>query len=221
MKKNINLLLAIIFLFSFFFVGAVSAQTTESIWLDAGNTAYKRGDTVIIRVNSAVSTPIQGFTFQLRYDPACLKPISASSPIAGMNGLQLPQSVGMVDASFASTSPKSAVGMLAEASFESLAGCQTAVYLESAAVAIRNAEGFAAALPGVTLGERNIALVLDSAQGNSQAPAPVGPPLSLDPSQSASSESTDWSVIIAVSLFFIVISAIVVTVIVVIYKQRK
>ncbi len=219
MKKSIGFLFALLIVF--FSVGAVQAQAPESIWLDAGTTAYKTGEIVIIRINSASSTPIQGFTFQLRYDPACLKPISASSPIAGMNGLQLPQTTGIVDASFASTAPQSAMGMLAEASFLSLGGCQTAVYLESAALAIRDASGFAAALPGVTLGERNIALVIDSAQGDAQAPVSVGTPLSLDPSETAVSKGTDWSVIIAVALLLIVVTAIVITVIFVIYKQKK
>ena len=218
MKKNITILLALIFsLLSF---SAANAQTGESIWLDADTIAYKTEEIVIVRVNAASTTPIQGFTFQIRYDPACLKPISASSPISGMNGLQLPQSSGLVDASFASTTPQSALGVIAEASFMTLGGCNTELYLENAALAIRNAEGFAAQLPGITIGNRNISLVDDSAIGNSQTQAPVGEQaLSLEPSDSSS--ETDWPAIIAFSLLVLVIGSVVAVILFILYKQVK
>ena len=217
MKKNIILLLALTFsLLSF---GVANAQAGESIWLDTDTTAYKTEELVIVRVNAASTTPIQGFTFQIRYDPACLKPISASSPIAGMNGLQLPQSSGLVDASFASTTPQSALGVIAEASFMTLGGCQTELYLENAALAIRNAEGFAAQLPGVTLGNRNISLVVDSAIGEAQAQAPAGEGLSLEPT--ASSSETDWPAIIAFALLILVTGSVVAVIIFILYKQVK
>ena len=95
----------------------VSAQSAESIWLTANATAYKTGETVIVTVNAASATPVQGFTFQIRYDPACLKPVNASSTIPGMNGLPLPQLVGLVDGSYASTTPQIVNGVLAEVRF--------------------------------------------------------------------------------------------------------
>ena len=217
MKKNIILLLALTFsLLSF---GVANAQTGESIWLDTDTTSYKTEELVIVRVNAASTTPIQGFTFQIRYDPACLKPISASSPIAGMNGLQLPQSSGLVDASFASTTPQSALGVIAEASFMTLGGCQTELYLENAALAIRNAEGFAAQLPGVTLGNRNISLVVDSAIGEAQAQTPAGEGLSLEPSDLSS--ETDWPAIIAFALLILVTGSVVAVIMFILYKQVK
>ena len=97
----------------------------ESIWLTTGTTEFKTGETFIVLVNGASVTPIQGFTFQIRYDPACLKPINTSSPISGMTGLSLPQTSGLVDASFASTTPQMANGVLAEVTFQTLGGCQT------------------------------------------------------------------------------------------------
>ncbi len=218
MKKNIIVLLALIFsLFSF---SVANAQAGESIWLDTDTTAYKTEEIVVVRVNAASTTPIQGFTFQIRYDPACLKPISASSPISGMNGLQLPQSSGLVDASFASTTPQSALGVIAEASFMTLGGCNTELYLENAALAIRNAEGFAAQLPGITIGNRNISLVVDSAIGNSQAQAPVGDEaLSLEPTDPPS--ETDWPAIIAFTLLVLVIGSVVSVILFILYKQVK
>lgn len=171
---------------SFSFAFKVQAQTSETIWLTASAVSFKTGETVTVWINAASVTPIQGFTFQIRYDPACLKPLNAASPIPGMNGLGLPQSTGLVDASFASTSPQAAKGILAEVRFETLGGCQTNLVLESAALAIKDTSGFAAPLPGVKLGESNIALAIDSAPGNPSSQALAGTPLPLDPTTASS-----------------------------------
>ena len=162
-----------------FTIASVDAQAAESIWLEAANTAYKKAETVLVTIKAASATPIQGFTFQIRYDPACLQPANASSPISGMNGLFLPQTPGLVDASFASTVPQAANGILAEVQFLALAGCQTNLTLESAGLAIRNASGFAAPLPGVTISTNAVALNIDSAPGDAQEPQLLGTPLAL------------------------------------------
>ena len=136
MKKSASLLFALIL--SLFLVLPVQAQSSETIWITASANNFKTGETIIVSVNALTSTPIQGFTFQIRYDPACLMPVNAASPIQGMNGLSLPQTTGLVDASFASTTPQIANGVLAEARFGTLGACQTDVTLESAAVVIKN-----------------------------------------------------------------------------------
>lgn len=194
MRSITAFILAIILAFSFAF--NVQAQTSEVIWLTAGTTSFKTGETVTVLVNAVSVTAIQGFTFQIRYDPACLKPVNAASPIAGMNGLSLPQITGLVDASFASTVPQTANGVLAEVRFETLGGCQTNLVLESAALAIRDASGFAAPLPGVKLGESNIALAIDSAPGDSSPQPLSGTPLPLDPGASSPSgpQTPIWSI---------------------------
>lgn len=185
MKSITSFVLAIIF--TFFSFMKVNAQTAETIWLTASTTAFKTGETVIVTVNSISSTPVQGFTFQIRYDPACLQPVNATTPIIGMNGLSLPQTVGLVDASFASTTPQTANGVLAEVRFVTLSGCQTNLTLESAALAIRNESGFAAPLAGVTIGEKNVALNIDKAQGTSDSQPVSGTPLLLAPEPSSTS----------------------------------
>jgi len=187
MRSVTAFILAFIFAISSSF--NVHAQTSESIWLSAGNTAYKTNETVLVMVNAASVTPIQGFTFQIRYDPACLKPVNATSPIPGMNGLSLPQTAGLVDASFASTTPQAANGILAEVRFLTLGGCQTGLTLESAALAVRNEQGFAAPLPGVTLGQTSVVLNVDSAVGEASDQALYGTPLPLDPSSGSASNS--------------------------------
>src|SRR5215216_1927595 len=154
MKSIPAFLLAI--LLTFILVSNVSAQTTEGIWLTANTTAYKTGETVIVAVNASAATPVQGFTFQIRYDPACLKPINAVSTIPGMNALPLPQLAGLADGSYASTTPQAVNGVLAEVRFTALKGCQTNLILESAALAIRNESGFAAPVPNVVVDQKNV-----------------------------------------------------------------
>lgn len=179
MKRVLAIPLAI--LMAFVLVLSVSAQSTDSIWLSASTSAYKTGETVMVSVNAAAGTPVQGFTFQIRYDPECLKPMNASSQVPGMNGLPLPQISGQVDGSYASTTPQVVNGVLAEVYFQALKGCQTDLILESAALAIRNAEGFAAPLPGVTIIGNNVTLNIDKEVGVSQPIQQTGANLPLEP----------------------------------------
>ena len=181
----------------------VNAQSAESIWLTASTTAYKTGETVMVAVNAVSATAIQGFTFQIRYDPACLKPINASSTIPGMNGLPLPQLPGQADGSYASTTPQMVNGVLAQVRFEALAGCQTNLMLESAALAIRNPEGFAAPLAGVTIGEKNVALNIDKevvAAANAEPAS--GSILPLDPPAPARKGYLVWVIGLLAVIFF-------------------
>ena len=187
MKPIKAITLAIIF--ALISVLSVSAQAPETIWITASTTSFKTGETVLVTVNAVSATPIQGFTFQIRYDPACLKPVNATSPISGMNGLQLPQNTGLVDASFASTTPQTANGVLAEVRFVTLGGCQTNLTLESAALAIRNESGFAAPLTSVTVGEKNVALNIDKEKGVSQDLPLSGTPLLLSPADLATNST--------------------------------
>jgi len=181
--KRIIVAFSLVILVALGSVFGAQAQSPESIGLVANTTAYKTGETVIVAVNASTVTPVQGFTFQIRYDPTCLRPVNASSPIPGMNGLPLPQLTGLVDGSYASTTPQTVNGVLAEVRFTALQGCQTGLYLESAALAVRNAEGFAAPLSSVLIGERNVSLNIDSeavapqpAQSESGSILPLEPP---------------------------------------------
>jgi hypothetical protein len=181
----------------------VGAQSAESIWLTTNTTAYKAGETVVVNVNASSATPIQGFTFQIRYDPACLKPINAASTIPGMNGLPLPQLTGQVDGSYASTTPQIVNGVLAEVRFEALGGCQTNLMLESAALAIKNPEGFAAPLAGVTLGGNNLALNIDKeVVTTNNVPPPSGSILPLEPPTPAKTGILGWIIGALALLFF-------------------
>ena len=155
-------------IFSFTSVLTVNAQAAEIIWIQANTTTYKTGETVTATINAITAMPIQGFTAQIRYDPACLQPVNATSPISGMNGLAVPQASGLVDASFASTTPQTANGVLAEVRFTALKGCQTNLTIETAALVIRNESGFAAPLTGVSIDNKAVVLNIDSAVGTPQ-----------------------------------------------------
>jgi hypothetical protein len=192
MKSVTALLLAI--LLTFTVVISVSAQTAESIWLTANTTAYKTGETVIVAVNASSATPIQGFTFQIRYDPACLKPVNAASTVPGMNALPLPQISGLADGSYASTTPQTVNGVLAEVRFTALKGCQTNLTLESAALAIRNESGFAAPLAGVTVGQKEIALSVAKEAGVAESAQPSGSILPLDPPPAVRQGIPVWTI---------------------------
>jgi Inner membrane component of T3SS, cytoplasmic domain/Cohesin domain len=193
MKPVIAFMLAIAFTIAA--VIRVDAQTAESIWLTASTTAYKTGETVIVTVHAVSATPIQGFTFQIRYDPACLRAANATSLVPGMNGLALPQTAGLVDTSYAGSVPQIVNGALAEVRFEALGACQTNLALETAALAIRNESGFAAPLSGVAIAKENIALNIDQAVGVAQPAQPAsGATLLLDPTPSLAQKMIPWAI---------------------------
>jgi Inner membrane component of T3SS, cytoplasmic domain/Cohesin domain len=192
MKSFTAFVLAFLLIFSV--VISVSAQSGEGIWLTANTTAYKTGETVIVAVNASSATPIQGFTFQIRYDAACLKPINAASSVPGMNALPLPQISGLADGSYASTTPQTVNGVLAEVRFTALKGCQTNLTLESAALAIRNESGFAAPLAGVEVGQKDIALSVAKEVGVAESAQPAGSILPLEPPPAPKQGITVWGI---------------------------
>lgn len=208
MKKLISTTLAIIV--CLFFVIPAHAQTPESIWITASTTSFKTGETLIVTVHANSGTPIQGFTFQIRYDPACLQPINAASPIAGMNGLLLPQLGGLVDATFASTTPQVVTDTLAELRFTTLGACDTNIALESAALAIKSESGIAAPLPGISIPEaqKAVPLTISSEQGTASDQALVGTPLSLEvESQPATSSSISIGTIVVLAIIALLLIA--------------
>jgi hypothetical protein len=201
MKRVYALTLAMSIAFSVLLTA--HAQTGDSIWLTASATAYKTGETVKVTVNAMSGTAVQGFTFQIRYDPACLKPTNAQSPVPGMNGLGLPQISGQVDGSYASTTPQVVNGVLAEVYFTALKGCQTNLILESAALAVRSPEGFAVPVSGVTIVGNSVALNIDKEVGVAE-PVPVtGSNLPLEPTIFETPERNFGWVIALLSVLFV------------------
>lgn len=205
MKKYVLLLIAILCLF---FAAPVNAQAPESIWITTSTSSFKTGETLVVTVHAASSTPVQGFTFQIAYDPACLQPLNASSPISGMNGLLLPQSGGLVDATFASTTPQTVSDILAVVHFVTLGACETNVTLESAALAIKNESGFAAPVEGVTVDEKQLPLSISAERGSSQDLPLLGTPLPLG-AESSSPLSSDLVIVLTVIGVFLIIGIVI------------
>lgn len=197
-------------------VFAVNAQTAHAIWMQTNTSAYKTGETVTVLLNGASATPIQGFTAQIRYDPACLQPVNSTSPIPGMNGLAVPQVSGMVDASFASTTPQVVNGVLAEIRFTTLKGCQTSLTIETAALVIRNESGFAVPLTGVTINQNAIGLNIDSAVGISQPLESGESVLPLAPTIFPEPKPVKW-----LSVVWLALMAGIVIFIIVVYKFTR
>jgi hypothetical protein len=126
-----------------------------------------------------------------------------------MNGLSLPQTTGLVDASFASTTPQTANGLLAEVQFVTLGGCQTNLTLESAGLAIRDVSGFAVPLEGVTIGAKSVALNIDKEVGASQPQQLLGTPLPLGVETAPNVEGSNSNL---VTVLVIVLAFVLVTI---------
>lgn len=157
MKSLTCLLIAAMLAFGFFF--GASAQGPESIWIETGQTSYGAGETIVVTLNAQSATPIQGFSFQLRYDPACLQPEAPTGLLAGINLMAVPQTAGLVDGIFAGPTQATAKGgPVAEVKFKALAACQTTLNLEGASLIVPNASGIAVALSGISLGTRSLSL---------------------------------------------------------------
>ncbi len=210
----------IIFLFiAFLAVAGVNAQAAETIWIQSDTTtSYKTGETVTVTLNGSSASLIQGFTAQIRYDPACLVPVNATSPISGMNGLAVPQGTGLVDASFASTTPQAANGVLADIRFLTLKGCQTSLSIVTAALVIRNESGFAAPLTGVAIDNKAVDLTIDSAVGESQPTSVLdGSVLPLAPTILPEEKPLNGWVVALIALLVV----IVIITIVVVYRLSR
>jgi hypothetical protein len=118
-----------------------------------------------------------------------------------MNALPLPQISGLADGSYASTTPQNVNGVLAEVRFSALKACQTNLTLESAALAIRNESGFAAPLPSVAIGEKNVPLNIDKEVVAAQSPETLtGSVLPLDPPAEAAPAYSAWVIAFVLAL---------------------
>ena len=208
MKKLSALILFVVLSF-FASVFIVHAQAAETLWIHSNTAAYKTNETVTVVVNAVSATPIQGFTAQIRYDPACLQPINGTSPIGGMNGLAVPHVAGLADVSYASTTPLTVNGVLAELRFTALQGCQTSLHIESAALVVRSESGFAVPIAGVNIDQSPIVLSIDSAEGNPQPELSGESVLPLAPADVSEAKPINWRMIGLASLAVMLLAAII------------
>ena len=156
MKHLIAFFLVCLLTFSSIFAHGVSAQAAETIWMETSKDSYSAGETVIVTIKAKSATPFQGFTFKLRYEPACLQPSVPTSKLAGLNYMPVPQKTGLVNAIFANTSPLIANGALAEVKFKILASCQGTLNLDKATLNVSDASGMPAPIQGIFLGTSSL-----------------------------------------------------------------
>ena len=206
--KKLSLMILFVIL-SLLSVNTVHAQTAETLWIQANTTAYKTNETVTVTVNGISTTPIQGFTAQIRYDPSCLQPESGTSPIPSMNGLAVPQQTGLADVSFASTTPQLANGMLAELRFKALKGCQTSLTIDSAALVVRSEAGLAVPITGIHVDQTPLMLNIESTEGSPQPEVADPSVLPLTPANAPVSFSLNWRMIGLLVLATILIAFII------------
>jgi hypothetical protein len=166
--------LALVLTLFFSAILRVSAQAAETIWLESNKESYSAGETITVTLKANTVTPIQGFSFQLRYDSACLQSAVPSSLLPGLIYQPVPQTAGLVEAVFTSPSPLSAKGALVEVKFKSLSSCQTSLKLEKASLSVADSSGKTVPLPGISPGISSLVLNLGGAEA--AAPQPTRTP---------------------------------------------
>ena len=77
MKRKICLWIGLI-LFSLFVAQPANAQSANRFALTAVGQNLTPGQSLIVSLQADISTPSQGFSIQLGYDPACLELISTT-----------------------------------------------------------------------------------------------------------------------------------------------
>jgi hypothetical protein len=222
-KQLMALVFALILMFNTIF--GVSAQAAETIWMETSKQAYAAGETITVILKANTATPIQGFSFQLRYDPACLQPTTPSSQLSGLNYMSVPQSAGLVDAIFAAQTPVSANGALAQVEFSTLASCQTSLSLEKAELEVANASGMAAPLPGISLGTSSLVLSVGGAEPAAAA-QPTGaaqgtPAVNATPVKAPASSLFSWLTIAFGILVGLILLAGLIILAVVLIRNRR
>ena len=227
MKHLIAIFLACIFAFSTIFANVVSAQAAETIWMETDKGSYGAGETVTVTLKANSVTPFQGFTFKLRYDPACLEPTVPASLLSGLNYMPVPQKSGLVSGIFANTSPLSANGALAEIKFKILTSCQSTLKLEKASLSISDASGMPVAIQGISLGASSLVVTTGGSEAALTQPthaAPANPTiivpdtdaaavpaLNLTPENTSAPSTTqfDWgSLLLGLAVLIVLIVAV-------------
>ncbi len=123
------------------FVFPVAAETADSVWIESEQQFLQVGETITITVRTSVSVPLQGYTFQLGYDPACLQLQETTNLISGMNSLPTPEETGFVEATYFSAVPQVIDTALATVSFVVLSACDTVITLQDVNLTIPAPDG--------------------------------------------------------------------------------
>lgn len=148
------------------------AQASDSIGFSARVVEQNQQTQVEVIVSASSSTLIQGISFLLKYDPACLRPSGMRSLVLNLNNTSMPQTDAAVEGIFTSTEPLPVNGNLVMVTFIPTAACQSQISLEKAQLIILNEEGLAQPLNGVMVDQTPAQLSVSEAQISS-APEPT------------------------------------------------
>ncbi len=223
MKRLTALILAL--LIAFLALPVARAQAAETIWIETSQDSYTVGEPITITLKTNTTRSIQGFTYKLRFDPACMQPEVPVSLFSEINYMAVPQTPGQVEAIFASTKPIQATGGISEIHFSTIASCQSSIKLEEARLIIAGTDGMAVPMNGVSQGTSSlviriagaaapaaIAITPQAVNTDPQTSSTAAPQLTPEPA----SPTNTWSwllvplgILLALVLF---IGAIVVTV---------
>ena len=208
MKQLTALILAL--LLASLMLPGVSAQASNTIWMETNKNAYGAGEVITITIKANTDTPIQGINFNLRYDPACLVPDVPTSQLPQLSYMVVPQTPGLVNAIFAGTSKVDASGGLASINFSAVDTCQTTLTLEKADLVVASDTGMAVSLPGISLGTSSLLINVSAGKVAAAPLAATAPtavptntlakPQSATPIASAASSSIFDKLILPISV---------------------
>lgn len=168
---------------------ATYAQAINAISISADTT--RQGEKTVLQVTVAASAieKIQGITFQLKYDPACLQPSGFQSLVLNLNNTSMPQNAGLVEGIFTSTEPLTANGGMVNVNFTPLKACQNELGLVKADLVVLSPEGFAQPMSGVSVNTEPVTISV----GPEQVSGSIEPTQSmsvLDESATPNAEAT-------------------------------
>ena len=153
-------------------VGASApAQTAETIWITTDKVTFSGDEPVRVMILANSATPIQGFSFRLQYDPACLQVKSSDKSIAQLSNMSMKQEPGIVEGIYTSTEPITINGQLVEVQFVGIKECTTALQLASASLMALNADRIAVELEGITVDKTPVNIGFSSASSQPAATA--------------------------------------------------
>lgn len=121
----------------------------QSVWVTSNMAAVGANQTLRVSINANSATPIQGLSFSLRYDPACLAVQGSQIVLDGLSNMSMKQPAGMVEGIYTSTSPLQANGELVAITFSGLKPCETQLALEAASLMMLDENRMAVVQDGI------------------------------------------------------------------------
>lgn len=165
MERQIKGFTALLFTAGMLFT-ANAAYAQEQNRISIATETVSRGEKSIVQVTVSANAveKIQGISFQLRYDSACLQPSGFQSLVLNLNNTSMPQSPGVVDGIFTSTEPLSANGGMVNVNFTPITACENTLALIKADLIVLSVDGFAEPLADVVVDTTPVVVAVSAGQ---------------------------------------------------------